>query len=179
MKRFLITFFAVYGVLTLTALVSADMHKSAGTAFIRGTTNDSSVNGVVTLTETEDGLKVTADIYNVPSAGEHGFHIHEFGSCEEAGKAAGGHYNPAGVDHGLLPKDGAEMAHAGDMGNITIGEDGHGTLDVVLPGVSLIHGEKTVAGRAIILHEKADDFGQPTGNAGGRIGCGAIILTKE
>jgi hypothetical protein len=28
----------------------------------------------------------------------------------------------------------------------------------------------------VVLHEKADDFGQPTGNAGGRIGCGTIQL---
>jgi Cu-Zn family superoxide dismutase len=34
-----------------------------------------------------------------------------------------------------------------------------------------------VGGRAIILHEKMDDFSQPTGNAGGRIGCGTIIVT--
>mgnify|MGYP001565173176 CR=1 FL=1 len=24
------------------------------------------------------------------------------------------------------------------------------------------------------MHEKTDDFGQPTGNAGGRVGCGVI-----
>jgi Cu-Zn family superoxide dismutase len=29
-------------------------------------------------------------------------------------------------------------------------------------------------GRAIIVHAKKDDGGQPTGNAGGRIGCGVI-----
>jgi Cu-Zn family superoxide dismutase len=29
----------------------------------------------------------------------------------------------------------------------------------------------------VILHEKEDDFGQPTGNAGGRIGCGVIHST--
>jgi Cu-Zn family superoxide dismutase len=36
-----------------------------------------------------------------------------------------------------------------------------------------------VAGRAFVLHEKADDFGQPVGNAGSRIGCGPIVLTGK
>jgi Cu-Zn family superoxide dismutase len=29
------------------------------------------------------------------------------------------------------------------------------------------------------VHEKADDFGQPTGNAGGRVGCGVIAVTGD
>jgi len=31
-----------------------------------------------------------------------------------------------------------------------------------------------VLGKSVIVHEKTDDFSQPTGNAGGRIGCGII-----
>jgi Cu-Zn family superoxide dismutase len=70
------------------------------------------------------------------------------------------------------------MAHAGDMGNIEIGENGSGTLIVFMPGLSLSQGEANVTGKAVILHEQEDDFGQPTGNAGGRIGCGVITLNK-
>ena len=33
-----------------------------------------------------------------------------------------------------------------------------------------------MSGRAVIIHEKADDFSQPAGNAGGRIACGLIGL---
>ena len=67
------------------------------------------------------------------------------------------------------------------MGNIDVGPKGSGTATVVLPGVSLTGtgGTPSVKGRSIILHEKIDDFGQPTGNAGGRIGCGTIVVTKE
>ena len=63
-----------------------------------------------------------------------------------------------------------EKAHSGDMGNIDIAEDGTGKLELTLPEVSL----NDISGLAVILHEKVDDFGQPTGNAGGRIGCGII-----
>ena len=34
------------------------------------------------------------------SPGLHGFHIHENGDLSEDCKGAGGHYNPAGMNHG-------------------------------------------------------------------------------
>ena len=132
--------------------------------------------GTATLTDTPQGLHVVVQVAGVPP-GEHGIHIHELGSCEEAGKAAGGHYNPEHAPHGVLPQDGPAKAHSGDMGNITVGADGKGSTDIVLPGVALSAGAHTVKGRAIILHEQVDDFGQPTGNAGSRIGCGTIEIT--
>lgn len=140
---------------------------------IQPTKDGSSVSGTVYLEETADGLKVNAEVKGVPP-GKHGFHFHETGACGDEGKAAGGHFNPGHTAHGLLVKDGFSQAHAGDMGNIEVGEDGTGKLEMVLPGLSLSQGEYNVAGKAVILHEKEDDFGQPTGNAGGRIGCGVI-----
>jgi Cu-Zn family superoxide dismutase len=64
------------------------------------------------------------------------------------------------------------------MGNITIAENGSGAVEMVIPKVTLTDSKFTVGGRGVILHEKADDFGQPVGNAGGRIGCGVITITK-
>ena len=149
---------------------------ATGTAKIMSTADGSKSLGTVKLEDTRNGLKVSAAIENAP-AGDHGFHIHEFGDCGDSGKSAGGHYNPRNVKHGNLMKDGMRMAHAGDMGNITIKSDGTGALEAVLPGITLTGGKEAVAGRAIILHEKADDFGQPVGNAGSRIGCGPILIT--
>lgn len=143
------------------------------TANLKGTAEGSSIIGAVNFEETESGLKVTADVKGVPP-GKHGFHIHENGACGNEGNDAGGHFNPAGVSHGLLPKDGHSHAHAGDMGNLEAGEDGTGKLEITLPQVSLSEGDYNVSGKAVILHEKEDDFGQPTGNAGGRIACGVI-----
>jgi hypothetical protein len=40
-------------------------------------------------------------------------------------------------------------------------------------------GEKSIIGRGIIVHEKADDLkSQPVGNAGGRVACGVIGIAK-
>ncbi len=145
---------------------------------IKGTAADSKISGTVTLTETTTGLEVEANIRGVSNPGKHGFHVHENGSCDEGGKAAGGHFNPDRVQHGLLNKDGHAMAHAGDLGNITIDDKGNGQYKGTLPGASLSSGKYNVVGKSIILHEKEDDFGQPTGNAGGRIGCGIIEASK-
>ena len=164
-------------VLVSAGLVAGTGFAATGIATMMGTAPDSKIGGTVTLTDTPAGLKVSAQLINVPE-GKHGFHIHEFGACGDAGKAAGGHFNPAGMPHGMVMKDGVEHVHAGDMGNITADKNGMAMLDVVIPGVTLAGGKFAVANHAIILHEKVDDFGQPTGNAGGRIGCGVIQLSK-
>jgi Cu-Zn family superoxide dismutase len=150
----------------------------AAFADIKGTAEDSTVTGKIGFHEIEGGLKAVGHVSGVPVAGKHGIHIHENGSCEDMGNAAGSHYNPHGVAHGFLPENGLEAAHAGDMGNIEIDENGNGNLNIELLGISL-NGENAVAGRAVILHEKEDDFGQPTGNAGGRIGCGIIVAADD
>lgn len=153
-------------------------HAESGKAVIQATAEGSPVSGEAALTETPEGLKVTVHVVNV-FPGKHGLHVHQFGSCLDMGSAAGGHYNPHGVQHGFLPSDGFVGAHAGDFGNIEVGADGAGLLELTLPDLRLSGGPNSVGGRAIILHEKEDDFGQPTGNAGGRIGCGVITITES
>ncbi len=147
-------------------------------AIIEGTTENSELYGEVELTQTNEGVMVNAEVYNAPP-GKHGFHVHENGSCEDKGNAAGGHFNPAGAQHGMITKDGEGKAHEGDMGNIDINAEGEGTLSLVIPGASLTEGKNNIVGKAIILHEKEDDFSQPTGNAGSRIGCGVIETISE
>ena len=146
-------------------------------ATIKGTAPDSKLNGFADLIETKEGVYVDAELYSAP-AGKHGLHIHENGSCEDSGNAAGGHFNPDNVQHGNFPEDGAQKAHVGDMGNVEVDENGEAYFSVFLPGVSLSSGKHNVMGKAIVLHEKVDDMGQPTGNAGGRIGCGVIQAVK-
>ena len=159
-------------VLILGLIVCHSAFAAQASAVINGTAPDSKISGQVTFEDSFEGLKIKAEVHHVP-AGKHGFHVHQNGSCADLGKAAGGHFNPDGVDHGLVTKDGFSHAHAGDLGNIEVGNDGNGKLEAVVPRMAL-NGKYNVMGKAVILHEKEDDFSQPTGNAGGRIACGVI-----
>lgn len=115
-------------------------------------------------------VRVQASISGLKE-GLHGFHIHEKGDCGDGGKAAGGHYNPMGHDHSGPDE---AMRHMGDMGNLKANAKGYAILNMLLDGVELT-GENSIRGRGLIIHEKADDLKtQPTGDAGGRIGCGII-----
>jgi Cu-Zn family superoxide dismutase len=147
--------------------------KEMGVAQIHGTAEGSSIAGTATFEDVKGGLKVTVNITGL-TGDKHALHIHEFGDCGDAGKAAGSHYNPDNAPHGDAMKD-AKHAHPGDMGNVTV-KDGAIILEAVLPQAALTHGKHKVAGRSIVLHEKADDFSQPVGNAGARIACGVISI---
>lgn len=132
----------------------------------------SKLSGKVVLTETPEGVKVVLSVENV-KPGDHGAHIHEKGDCSAPdGASAGGHYNPTSHPHALPANS---PRHLGDLGNITVGKDGKGTLEIVAAGANLKDGDaSSFVGRSVIVHEKKDDGGQPTGNAGGRIGCAEI-----
>jgi Cu-Zn family superoxide dismutase len=133
----------------------------------------SKVAGTVTFREVEGGTEVEVKLTGL-TPGEHGFHIHEKGDCSsDDGKSAGGHYNPAGVDHGAPD---AEVHHAGDLGNITADDKGVAEKTATYDFFSIKEdGENNVRGLAVIVHEKPDDLkSQPTGAAGARVGCGVI-----
>ena len=66
------------------------------------------------------------------------------------------------------------MRHPGDFGNLTVGADSTGRIELVTKDLTVGESPISVVGLSIIVHEKADDFSQPVGNAGGRIGCGLI-----
>ncbi|MEM9452321.1 MAG: superoxide dismutase family protein [Cyanobacteria bacterium P01_E01_bin.6] len=173
----LVGMFGITTPLIANALEVAQGASTAATATVQSTDGSAMVLGEATFTETPEGLKVDLALSDVPT-GFHGFHVHQFGSCDEGGVAAGGHFNPDGVKHGYLLKDGYDAAHVGDLGNVVIYSNGSGTISVTLPDLPLTDGDRAIAGHAVILHADRDDFGQPTGNAGGRIGCGIIELAS-
>ena len=130
--------------------------------------------GTLTLVQTGSGVKITGSVTGL-TPGEHGFHIHAIGKCEPDFKAAGGHFNPHGTPHGTQ----GGGPHAGDMANITAGEDGGVTIDVVNERVTLnTNGKHSVFdsdGSAIVIHAGPDDYtSQPSGAAGARVACGVI-----
>lgn len=132
----------------------------------------SSATGTVVLSSVSEGVKVRITVAGAPQ-GAHGIHFHATGDCSATdATSAKDHYNPTQQPHALPD---TTPRHLGDMGNIEVGADGTGTLEITLPDVNLTpSAPNTLRGTAIILHEKADDGGQPTGNAGARIGCGVI-----
>jgi superoxide dismutase, Cu-Zn family len=117
-------------------------------------------------------IEVQVDLSGVPP-GVHGFHIHEKGDCGNDAQAAGGHFNPTGMPHGAPD---AVSHHTGDFGNVTADANGEVHTRFTTHSVSLASGASTnPIGRAVVLHEKADDLvSQPSGNAGARISCGVI-----
>src|SRR5687767_5821937 len=132
--------------------------------------SESSLTGTATFSEEGDGVKVVLKVGNAPP-GLKGAHIHEKGDCSaKDGSSAGDHFNPDGHKHARPPDD---PRHLGDLGNIGITPEGVGVLEIVVKGANLKPGDpKSFLDRSVIIHAKKDDGGQPTGNAGPRIGCG-------
>jgi len=136
-------------------------------------TSGQTAKGTVHFNDVGDGnIEVVADLTGVPP-GVHGFHIHEKGDCGNNAQNAGGHFNPTGMIHGAPD---AQSHHAGDFGNVTADANGEVHTRFTTHSISLKSGDAiNPVGRAVVLHEKADDLvTQPSGNAGARIACGVI-----
>jgi Cu-Zn family superoxide dismutase len=138
-------------------------------------TANQTARGEVTFTAESGGVHVVGTFSGLVF-GEHGFHVHEKGDCSAPdGTSAGGHFNPGGKPH--AGRD-AAARHAGDLGNLKADPYGLARVDFVDTGISLT-GPDSIIGKAVIIHEKPDDFStQPTGNAGARQACGVIEAAK-
>jgi len=143
---------------------------------------DSPVKGTVHFTqEKHDGPVTLKGEISGLAPGEHGFHVHEFGDNTNGCTSAGPHFNPSGKTHGA-PTD--EERHAGDLGNVTAGADGVAHINITDKLLTLV-GPHSIIGRTMVVHEAVDDLGRgghelskTTGNAGGRLACGVIGISK-
>ena len=154
---------------------SASAQKARPTAVaVLSPAQGQKVAGQVSFTEQTEGVRVTAVITGL-TPGPHGFHIHEKGDCSAAGfSSAGGHFNPTAKKHGA-PTD--QEQHLGDLGNLEANQQGEARYERVVNWLTF-KGTNSFIGKAVIVHEKADDFKtQPTGNAGGRLACAVIQHT--
>ncbi|HZU36026.1 MAG TPA: superoxide dismutase family protein [Gemmataceae bacterium] len=132
------------------------------------------VHGTVTFTQDGDEIEVHIHLAGL-TPGEHAFHIHEFGDCSSNdGMSAGGHFNPEHHQHGHRTRG---PRHVGDLGNIKA--DDQGNVDKTFKDkVIKLSGPHSILGRSVIVHEKADEYTQPVGNAGGRVACGVVGIAN-
>jgi len=134
----------------------------------------SQVTGEATFTEENGTIVFELNAENL-TPGEHAVHLHEKGDCSaEDASSAGGHWNPTMKPHGKRG-DGTSF-HKGDIANISVGDDGKGTLKLSIDDWSIGGADSTnVIGKSVIIHADPDDFtSQPAGNAGARVSCGVI-----
>ncbi len=132
----------------------------------------SGVTGVIYFRQVGDRVHVSGRIGGL-TPGRHGFHVHQFGDLSDRvkGESAGGHFSDSG--HKMHGPPDSRTRHIGDLGNVDANNRGVAVIDKSDVVISL-HGPDSIIGRSIIVHEKADTFGQPTGNAGGRVAYGVI-----
>ncbi|CEA04605.1 copper/Zinc superoxide dismutase [Pseudomonas saudimassiliensis] len=134
--------------------------------------------GTIQISETEHGLLFTPQLSSL-EPGQHGFHVHENGSCEPADKdgkptaaqAAGGHYDPQQTGKHLGPY---EDGHLGDLPALHADSDGNANYPVLAPRIKKLD---EIKGRALMIHAGGDnhaDTPEPLGGGGARTACGVI-----
>lgn len=144
---------------------------------------DSNIKGNIIFREykLKKHTEIIIDISNVPE-GLHGFHIHQSGDLREGCSSLCAHYNPTNKQHGGREN---KERHIGDLGNITAKKNG--IIKSVFTDKKIkLSGKYSIVGRSVVIHDGEDDLGKgsnkeslKTGNAGKRIACGVIGLSKN
>ncbi len=143
-----------------------------------GEANDSGISGTAKFVQRDGHVVFTLEVSPI-APGKHAVHIHENGDCSASdATSAGGHWNPSGVAHGQ--RGVTTEYHAGDIDNMDVGPDSVGYMERKIEGWTIGDGaEFNVVGKAVIIHNGADDFtSQPSGAAGPRVACGVIQQTQ-
>lgn len=134
--------------------------------------------GMVSFRQSDAGLLIDVDLSGLP-AGQHGFHLHEHGSCaphhEADGAitpagAAGAHYDPEGTRTHAGP-DGA--GHLGDLPLLEANAEGRVQTQLRAPRISSL---SQLRGRALMIHAGGDNYTDtpPNGGGGARLACAVI-----
>ena len=133
--------------------------------------------GTITIKEGKDGVTLEPKLKDLP-AGEHGFHMHEKGSCDPAdkegkktaGQAAGGHFDPEGTKAHKGPAGGG---HKGDLPKLVVSDKGEAKDKLEVKGMTLADFQ----GKALMIHAGGDNYSdtpKPLGGGGDRIACGVV-----
>jgi len=173
---------AAAAAIVLTAAIASAQPVATATAEIKG----EGVTGTATFSEVKQGTASAVHVELSVSGlkpGMHGVHLHAIGKCEApAFTAAGGHFDPGPA--GNTDPDANHPFHMGDLPNLSVGDDGKGSVKAVTTRVTLTDSPTSVFdadGTAIIIHGNPDQgiTGEPkSGVSGGpRVACG--VITKK
>jgi Cu-Zn family superoxide dismutase len=134
---------------------------------------------IAAIEQIPDALGIWVFIWEGLEPGYHAFHIHSVGTCDEGENftTAGGHFNPAGGDHGT---------HAGDLPSIYAMANGGGGTFFITDAFT-VEDLMDDDGSAFMIHAGRDNYGNvperygspdgdtlAAGDAGPRVGCGVI-----
>jgi len=128
------------------------------------------LSGDAELKEMAGGLHITIAVKDAP-AGMKAVHIYDRGDCSNIEAASTGkHFAPKGERHGV---PGSSEHHPGDLGNITIADNGEGRLEIMVKGANLKEKDPmSVLGKTIVISSAKDTGAE--GSAGKPIACGVI-----
>lgn len=140
-------------------------------------TADGKVAGTATFTQTVHGVVIAVDLKNL-TPGPHGLHLHEKGLCTPDFKAAGGHFNPLGAEHGFKTEGGY---HVGDLPNVEVAADGTAQAEIFVPQINVAgpvddrypYTLTDADGTAVMVHAGADDY-MEMASSGDRMACGVV-----
>jgi Cu-Zn family superoxide dismutase len=168
--------------LSVLALGLAAQSAAAATAFanlyLATPTGRGAAVGSAIFDDTGSGARIRLNLHGLPP-GQHGFHVHDKGSCDPNTKdgqmvmagAAGGHYDPNLTGKHEGP---AGMGHVGDLPYLTVAADGSDGEVLAAPR---IHDVRALHGHALMIHAGGDNYADapaPLGGGGARIACGLI-----
>ena len=133
--------------------------------------------GTITLTENDHGVVFSPNLRGL-TPGQHGFHVHQFASCEPKkkgdkvvpGGGAGGHFDPKASEHHDYPW---ANGHLGDLPALYVNESGQAKSPVLAPRLTL----EQLKQHAVMIHAGSDNYAdepKPLGGGGSRVACGVI-----
>jgi superoxide dismutase, Cu-Zn family len=135
--------------------------------------------GVVVIRKVAHGVEFRPALFGL-TPGEHGFHVHEYSSCEPAmddegelaaALSAGDHYDPEATQQHDSPL--SNDGHKGDLPVLVADASGRANTPVQAARLSMADLES----RALIVHVGGDNYSdspEPLGGGGDRVACGLI-----
>ena len=137
--------------------------------------------GKIEVKQESNRVRVKVSVRGLPP-GRHGLHVHANTTCgsptDSAGPFAGAgpHFDPMQKNFHAGPNG---IGHAGDLGNITVGPDSIGKLELTESRVNLFSDSTSIMGRAVIVHANPDNMGNSPANGGSGARLACAVLEKS